>query len=112
MILSDQEIIKAVQDNEIQINPFSESKLKPAAYTLTLSPDLLIPKKVAEVNGNAPELSYQEITMDESGYLVQPGAFLLAKTSETVGLGQKINACLDARTTHARIGLNFLQGSM
>jgi len=111
MFLSDIDIQKAIKNNEIQIQPFNPKMLKGGSYTFTLNNKIFIPKKQDLIDSrdiNA-ELETQEI--DENGYILNPGDFILAQTKETVSISTKLACILDARTSLARIGRNALQGS-
>lgn len=113
MVLSDKDIKQAVKVGEIIIEPFTEKQLKPACYTLTLSKYLYLPKKMelVDTKEELPEDYLEEIEIDENGYDVQPGEFVIAKSAELVGIGKTLVCMLDGRTSAARVGLDFLYGT-
>jgi len=111
MLLSDTDIRKAVDAGYIGIEPFDPSRLNPASYTLSLGSRLLIPKPGKPLNADKPDVVYEEVTIGTKGYVVQPGAFLLASVAERLTVSTHLAARLDARTSLARLGLNVLQGS-
>lgn len=112
MILSDSGIKKFIKSGDIFVDPFEEKLLKPGSLTLTLDSKLFIPEKKDLLDLSTDKAEYRNIKIDEKGYIIKPGQFLLARTKEKVGLSTKLGCILDARTTLARIGLNFLQCSM
>lgn len=113
MVLSDKDIIQAIKSGEIIIDPFSEKLLKPACYTLTLGKVLYMPKQMDLIDTaeELPEDYLQEIKIDEVGYDIQPGEFLIGKSFESVGISKNLTCMLDGRTSAARVGLDFLYGS-
>jgi dCTP deaminase len=111
MVLSDTDIRQFMHSGDIRIDPFDEGSLKGASYTLALGSKLRIPRITSVVRADSPEVTYEEVEMDESGYVVEPGAFMLGQVHEQLSISTRLSCALDARTTLARIGLNVLQGS-
>ncbi len=111
MVLSDKDILLALRSDEIKIDPFDEALLNPGSYTFALNNVVFKPKWPESIDARMPELEYEKIVIEESGFELSPGEFILAQTWEKVTVSQSIACILDARTTFARIGLNVLQGS-
>ena len=112
MILSDIDVRKFIESGDIGIDPFDEKLVKPAGYVLTLNKKLWIPKLADEIDSRSTKPEYDIIEMNESGYVIQPGDFLLGQTKEKISVSQKLCGIHDARSSLARIGLNVLQGSV
>lgn len=99
MFLSSQEIKEAIASGDLNINPFSEAYLKPVSYTFTLHETLKDPA------------TNSEIVMSTEGYLLEPGAFVLGKTKESVNLQNKYICLLGTRGSIAQQGIDALQSS-
>ncbi len=111
MVLSDQGIRKFLEQGDIKITPLNEAMIKEGSYTFTLNTKLFLPKHYDVIDVQQTDVVYNEVEMDPSGYILQPGDFLLGQTKEMVSISQSLCCMLDARTSLARIGLNVLQGS-
>ncbi len=110
MILSSSSIQAAVRNSELGITPFDESNLKGASYTFTLSPKLLIPKKV-ELLIVGGECERYQFTMGPDGYILQPGEFVLGFTAEHLALRDRYACFLGTRGSCAQLGLSVLLSS-
>jgi dCTP deaminase len=99
MFLSAEKIKEAVAAGDLLISPFLENNLKPASYTFTLHHIL---KDV--VTGS-------DIFMAAEGYVLEPGAFLLGKTAETIDLKNSYLCLLGTRSSIAQQGIDVLQDS-
>jgi dCTP deaminase len=110
MILSNNAIKEAVSKGDMLIAPFDENNLKSASYTFTLSPKILVPKKVPLVVINA-EQERAEIVMGPDGFILQPGEFVLGFTAEHVALKNRYACFLGARGSCAQAGLSVLLSS-
>lgn len=110
MILSSSAIKEAVQKNELGIAPFDGSNLKGASYTFTLSPKLLLPKKVELITIRS-ECEREEFLMSPDGYILRPGEFVLGFTAEHLALRDKYACFLGTRGSCAQAGLSVLLSS-
>ncbi len=102
MILSSDEIKKAVTAGDIEINPFNAEYLGPNSYDLHLHNELLVYKehKLDMKKDNQTE----RITMSESGYELQPGKIYLARTKEWTATNLYA-PMLEGRSSIGRLGL-------
>lgn len=112
MVLSDLDIQKYIKSGDITIEPFSSKRLKQITYHFSLNNKIVVPKKTALFDLKSPKNEYEEITIGDDGYVINPGDFLLGQIRERISLSNKITCQLDARSSLARIGLNVLQGSV
>src|SRR5690349_14544710 len=99
MFLSSEKIKEAVKLGELEISPYSEIRVKPASYTFTLD------KTIKDLSTG------EEIVMALEGYVLEPGAFVLGKTVETVNLKNKYLLILGNRSSIAQQGIDTLQSS-
>lgn len=111
MVLSDTDILAAINSGEIKIDLFDQNRLNPASYTLSLGKYLLLPKSEDTLDAESPAIEYEKVEISEKGYVVNPGDFLLGSVAEKLSISLTLAAKLDARTSLARIGLNVLQVS-
>jgi dCTP deaminase len=110
MLFSSSSIENAIQSGDISIYPIDHSQLKPASYTFKLGSRLykLRPGEII-YTGQKPE--YQAIDLTPSGYLLQPGEYVLGETLEHLKLSDNLLCQLSTRGSIAQIGLNVLLSS-
>lgn len=89
MILSDRDILTAVQKGDIRITPFFEKNIGTNSYDLHLSPQLIKYGKEyqgrnyhLDCRGNHHNISTQEIEIPKKGYILEPGKLYLGSTAE------------------------------
>ncbi|MEI6463001.1 MAG: dCTP deaminase [bacterium] len=111
-MLTDSEILEAITNGGIKIEPFLKEKIQPGNYRLTLGSKLLLPKKGIRILKDSPEQSmYDELDLSTQSYIIKPKEFLLAQTLEKIGLSKQISAILDGKSTLARLGLSIHQSA-
>ena len=114
MILTRNEILKAVHNGEIVIDPFEEKALDAASYDMTLYHQIRVFVEglneidLMEMAQNANML--MEITRiveipAESYYLLKPGELVLGMTVEKLTMPPNIAGSLEGRSRFARMGL-------
>lgn len=108
-LLPDHQILQAISDGFISIDPFDERRVQPASYDLTLHPKAL---KVVEGHHPLVDLrtstpaDYMEEAIIEDGYHLHPGSCLLTSTVESISLGQSIAARVEGKSTLGRLFLS------
>lgn len=88
------------------ITPFNPLQVQPASYDVTLGEGLLLPKYHGEtviVGQEAPE--YAEVGMPGDGYVLRPGGFVLAQTSEYLHMPGHVAAKFEGKSSLGRLGL-------
>lgn len=114
MMLSNEDIKKALKDGQLKITPYNDHALRAAGVTLHLGETLLrpIPGVVIDVkNGVLPE--YNEITIsDTQPYKLEPQDFILGATFEKVTVGSKLGFFIEGRSTLGRMGLTVVKTAM
>lgn len=108
MILSDQDILKAIQDGDINISPFKQEFIQPASIDLTLSSTIRIfnPKKTEYIDVKDSIDSSKEIELEQNGtFLLLPEDFILAATVENITLPNHLAARVEGRSSLGRLGL-------
>lgn len=81
--LSGSKIEEAVRSGKILISPFLPAQINPNSYNYCLSDKLL--RIANDVIDLKIEDQFEEIIIDESGYLLKPGECYLGSTRETFG---------------------------
>jgi dCTP deaminase len=100
MLMHDAEILKAIENKEMAIEPFDKDNLKGASFDLTLGGEALVSNRDEKV-----------ILAPSGGRLkLEAGDFALVLTKEKVKLPLNIAASIGMRSTLARSGLILLHG--
>jgi dCTP deaminase len=114
MILTRNEILKAMHTGDIIIDPFEEEALDAASYDMTLYPQIRVfieglnEIDLLEMAQNANMLTEITRIIDipaESYYLLKPGELVLGMTVEKLTLPPNIAGSLEGRSRFARMGL-------
>lgn len=108
MILSDRGIKEALKKGEIEISPFDEKNLQPASYDLHLDNKILIfdKNKNSLIDIKQPiENLMNKIEINDDGFILHPGEFVLANILEITGVNQRYVGRLEGKSSLARIGL-------
>ena len=108
MILSDKTIKERIKTGEISIEPFKEEFLQPASYDLHLDDQVLIFDKekygLIDVKKTSEALM-KKIPIEDEGYLIHPGDFILANVKEITGVDTKHAGRLEGKSSLGRLGL-------
>ncbi len=114
MMLSGEDLRKAIAEGSFAIAPFNSASVRPAGVLLHLGATLLKPKAgtvVDVLNRLSPSYDTIEIKPD-APYLLEPGGFVLGATYESVTVGAKYGLLIEGRSTLARVGLTIVQTAM
>ncbi len=113
MILSDRDILAARESGELSIEPFVLENLRPASYRYSLGDLLLRPLPSGVIDTRlSPNVQYQRIFLDDAGYVLKPGEFILGQIAERISLSTGLASFTDGRTHLARLGLEVVMSSM
>ncbi len=114
MILSNLDIIKAMQKGELQIKPFDKTMLRAAGIDLAVGSTIY-----KQIEGSTVD-PYRQETMncfrcveltEEEPFVFKSGDFILTETLEKIGISTKLSAIVDGRSTLARLGISVIQGA-
>lgn len=109
MILSDVDILRAIQEGLLVIEPFDRTNLSACSYDLTLHPKILVPHGAHLIDVKDRDISkkklFYEVEIPQDGLVLLPGRFYLASTNEFIKLSDKICAFLEGRSSIGRLGL-------
>jgi dCTP deaminase len=108
MILADRSIKEKLLNGEISIEPFSDEFVQPASYDLHLDKNILTydtdKHEVIDVKKPVEDLMLKT-EIDENGYILKPGQFVLANVVEVTGVDSKHVGRLEGKSSLARMGL-------
>lgn len=107
MFLSHQAIQRYIDEGKIIIGPdFDKKNIRPIGVRLHLAKDILVPEpgQTVDITGEQ-ELKYKRIDLEKEEFYLEPNAFVLGATYESIKTATDIAAFLDGRSTIARIGL-------
>ncbi len=101
MILSGKEILKHIGE-DIIIEPFSEERINPNSYNLTLFNELLVYKNDT-LDMKIPNET-EKLVIPEEGLLLEPGKLYLGRTNEFTQTNKYV-PMLEGRSSTGRLGL-------
>lgn len=119
MILSDSAIRALMECGGLKIDGYVPEQLNPASYDVNLYPVIRQRPRAASagerwIGGNGSSLDLRQVQeeylvehhLDErTGYLLEPGEFILGSTQEYIGLGPVVAARVEGKSSLARVGL-------
>ncbi len=108
MMLSDQDIEKAMERGDIIIEPYDKATLGPCSIDLTLD-------CIFRVYDPGPPVDIRTETDVSKGtrlintkgepFMILPGQFILGQTRESIAIGSQYAALLEGRSSVARLGI-------
>lgn len=107
-ILSDTEILEAIEKEEILIEPFNKQNVGPCSVDLTLASHFVVFNPGETVDPRKFEtLRRVSEPIDTKGnpLLLAPGQFVLGSTVERIRLSKALSATLEGRSSVARTGI-------
>jgi dCTP deaminase len=109
-VLIGKEILKALKNKLINIEPLDESQIGPGSIDLTLGNDFRIFKKHSKIYHVKNDSRFQDITRDvhikDGDYIIiKPGEMVLGITKEKITLADNMSGRLEGRSRFARFGL-------
>lgn len=108
MVLTDKEIRKLCKEEKL-ITPFLEENLQSESYDLRLGNEISIlnrtPRTISVKSDTDLESLYETKKLDESGYPLIPGEYVLVQIKEKIKLPDNLNAHIRPRTRFTRLGL-------
>lgn len=113
MLISNRGLMEELRFDNILIQPFRQELIQPASYDVTLSPEFKVQlqfESVCDAPYIDPQYDSSEYFSDVfvpkgSAFQLDPGAFVLGSTFETVALGANIAARLEGKSSLGRLGL-------
>ena len=108
MMLSDQDIEKALEKGDIVIEPYDEASLGPCSIDLTLDCIFRVydPGPPVDIKSEMDVARGTRLidTMGEP-FMILPGQFILGQTRESIAISPQYAALLEGRSSVARLGI-------
>ena len=109
MILSDQTILRMMDDNSLVIEPLGQNQIQPASVDIRLGNTFsVVEDSSSGIITMDRKIQYK--TIQTETYLLLPGQFVLATTMEYISLPDNLTAFVEGRRSLGRMGL-FIQNA-
>lgn len=109
MVLSDRDILQAVRDGLVTIDPFDEAMVQPASVDLRLGDRFLCFRTTGHgaVDVKQPVDAFMEelLLLGDDPFVLHPGEFVLGCTFERVGLSAGVVGQLNGKSSIGRLGI-------
>ena len=113
-MLSDRDILQAIQEGHLSIEPFNKKQLRPAGISFHLGHEILVPKqvKLIDLKEEAAGLNYEKVEISEdTPFIIQPHRLVLGHTEEIITVSTKLGFIIEGRSTLARLGISVEQSA-
>ncbi|MCC3705558.1 2'-deoxycytidine 5'-triphosphate deaminase [Rouxiella badensis] len=110
MIYSNKNIFDKLDEKNIEILNFSKDCMRSSSYLLRIDDKLLKMKKsdyVIDTKSTNTSSFFDEVIMDDSGLVINPGEFYLGSSVEKISLDTTVCGELFQLSCYARVGLNI-----
>ena len=107
-ILSDTEIMEAIEKGKIMIEPFLRQNVGPCSIDLTLASYFVVfnpGETVDPKNLETLRRVIQHVDTKDKPLVMNPGQFVLGSTNEHIRLSKDLSATLEGRSSIARTGI-------
>ena len=109
MILSDQTILRMLEEKSLAIEPLEPRQIQPASVDIRLGNTFsVVEDSSTGIIALDKEIRYK--TIRTGRYLLLPGQFVLATTMEHISLPNDLTAFVEGRSSLGRMGL-FIQNA-
>ena len=109
MILSDKDIMKAIADKRIVVDPMFPNSLQPASVDLHLGSDFLIFRSNShtciDVKEPIDDMMDEIIINKDKPFILHPGEFALGMTYEVIGVDDAMVGRLEGKSSLGRVGI-------
>ena len=109
MVLSDRTIKEEIDGGRIVINPLDRSDIQPASIDVHLDDKVLVfrnsRKPFIDIRQDTTDLTEMEHISKDNPFILHPGEFVLASTTEHIEIPDDIVARLEGKSSLGRIGL-------
>ena len=109
MIMSDQTIVKMLEEKTLKIEPLEKEQIQPASVDIRLGNTFSVVEDLSTgILNLEEEIKYKIIKSDT--YILLPNQFVLATTMEYFDLPNDLTAFVEGRSSLGRMGL-FIQNA-
>jgi dCTP deaminase len=108
MILSDRDLLAAINTDRLSIFPFDESAVQPSTIDLRLSQYFRVfdNSKYTHID---PRESQDDLTtlidVESRPFILHPGEFVLGSTHEKIQIGNDVAARVEGKSSNGRLGI-------
>ena len=112
-VLNDSQIISAINDNYIGIEPLAKDHIQPASIDLTLDDSLeTVEADVIDLAHLADgESKCKIVSIPEDGYKLSPGEYVIGQTAEMLSFSTGFNGRICNKNSLVRWGLDISAGN-
>ncbi|MBU0585900.1 dCTP deaminase [Candidatus Micrarchaeota archaeon] len=104
-MMSDIDILEAMETQEIKVEPFEKSLLGPDSLDIRLGNEILVSKAIGKtIDPTKPENFFEAKEIDGS-FLLEPHQFVLGTTLERISLSDSVAAQIEGRSSLGRLGV-------
>ena len=108
-LMSDSEILEAIEKGELRIEPFEKENLGPDSVDIRLGREMLLAKNVGKtldpLKKNEANYFEKVSLKDDEPFMLGHHQFVLANTMESIGLDSGIAAQIEGRSSIGRFGI-------
>ncbi|TFF91086.1 dCTP deaminase [Candidatus Thorarchaeota archaeon] len=108
MMLADRDILRAIKEQEIKIQPFARENVGPCSVDLTLDSVFRVygPGEPVDVRDDRDlDRDTKIVNTGEKPFMILPGQFILGQTREQISISARYAALLEGRSSIARLGV-------
>lgn len=105
---SDNDILQAVKDGKVTVQPWHPEHVSGATLDLTLDENFLIfeTQSVSHIDIQEPfDVTKKIKASPNGGFVIHPGEFILGSTAEKITLSSDVAGILEGRSSLGRLGL-------
>lgn len=110
-VLTDREILRAVADGELRVDPFDPALVRPAALSLRLGYEAfsVVSRGPVDITDRSSHPDLVPRPRDARGRVsIEPGEVVLAPTLERIALSPRLAGLVDGTSDYARLGLSVV----
>jgi dCTP deaminase len=109
VVLSDVSIFQAIDQGEIEIDPFEKDNVQPSSVDLRVDGLFRVFRNdtTPYIDPKLPQEDLTELVeiQDDGAFILHPGEFVLGSTLERVAIGRSLVARLEGKSSLGRLGL-------
>lgn len=108
MILSDVDLLKALDVGDFEVTPFDLAALQPSTIDLRLSQYFRVfdNSKYTHIDPRQPQEDLTSaVDIGTRPFILHPGEFVLGSTCETVAIGPSLAARVEGKSSNGRLGI-------
>lgn len=104
-MMSDNDVLEAIERGEIKVEPFEKGLLGPDSLDIRLGNEILMSKAVGKpIDPHKPENFFESRKIDGT-FVLEPHQFVLGSTLERISLSDTIAAQIEGRSSLGRLGV-------